>query len=98
MKLTHDELASMTATTRETVTRTLSRFRKDGIIKTHGVALTVLQPGVLQRSPHAESSQRNSVMQLRSSAGGTGFGREHRKTRRRNIRIGLSARPQRSGQ
>jgi CRP/FNR family transcriptional regulator len=46
--LTHDELASMTATTRETVTRTLSRFKKDGIIKTHGVAFTVLQPSVLQ--------------------------------------------------
>lgn len=47
--LTHDELASMTATTRETVTRTLSRFKKDGIIKTHGVAFTVLQPSVLQQ-------------------------------------------------
>ena len=49
MSLTHDELASMTATTRETVTRTLSRFKKDGVIKTHGVALTVLQPGVLHQ-------------------------------------------------
>lgn len=49
MTLTHDELASMTATTRETVTRTLSRFKKDGIIKTHGVAFTVLQPSVLQQ-------------------------------------------------
>ncbi len=49
MNLTHDELASMTATTRETVTRTLSKFKKDGLIKTHGVALTVLQPGVLQQ-------------------------------------------------
>ena len=47
VSLTHDELASMTATTRETVTRTLSRFRKDGVIKTHGVAFTVLQPSVL---------------------------------------------------
>lgn len=49
MPLTHDELASMTATTRETVTRTLSRFRKDGIIQTKGVALTVLQPNLLQQ-------------------------------------------------
>lgn len=49
MTLTHDELASMTATTRETVTRTLSRFKKDGIIKTHGVAFTVLQPSVLHQ-------------------------------------------------
>jgi len=49
MNLTHDELASMTATTRETVTRTLSKFKKDGVIRTHGIALTVLQPGVLQQ-------------------------------------------------
>ena len=49
MTLTHDELASMTATTRETVTRTLSRFKKDGVIKTHGVAFTVLQPSVLHQ-------------------------------------------------
>ena len=49
MSLTHDELASMTATTRETVTRTLSRFKKEGIIRTKGVALTVLRPQVLQQ-------------------------------------------------
>lgn len=47
--LTHEELASMTATTRETVTRTLSRFRKEKIISTHGVALTVLQPRALEQ-------------------------------------------------
>lgn len=49
MPLTHDELASMTATTRETVTRTLSRFKREGIIQTRGVALTVLRPQVLQQ-------------------------------------------------
>lgn len=48
MPLTHDEVASMTATTRETVTRTLSRFKKDGIIQSKGVLLTILQPGTLQ--------------------------------------------------
>ena len=49
MSLTHEEVASMTATTRETVTRTLSRFRKDKIISTHGVALTILQPRALEQ-------------------------------------------------
>jgi len=49
MSLTHEEVASMTATTRETVTRTLSRFRKDKIISTRGVALTVLQPRALEQ-------------------------------------------------
>jgi CRP/FNR family transcriptional regulator, cyclic AMP receptor protein len=49
MSLTHDELASMTATTRETVTRTLGRFRKEKIIATHGIALKVLQPAILEQ-------------------------------------------------
>jgi len=49
MSLTHEEVASMTATTRETVTRTLGRFRKDKIISTRGVMLTVLQPRALER-------------------------------------------------
>jgi CRP/FNR family transcriptional regulator len=49
MPLTHEELASMTATTRETITRTLGRFRKDKIISTRGVALTVLQPRLLEQ-------------------------------------------------
>jgi CRP/FNR family transcriptional regulator, cyclic AMP receptor protein len=49
MPLTHEELASMVATTRETVTRTLGRFRKEKLIATHGVVLNVLQPAELQR-------------------------------------------------
>lgn len=49
MSLTHEEVASMTATTRETVTRTLGRFRKNKIISTQGTMLTVLQPKVLER-------------------------------------------------
>jgi CRP/FNR family cyclic AMP-dependent transcriptional regulator len=49
MSLTHEEVASMTATTRETVTRTLSKMRRDKVISTHGVALTVLQPRVLEQ-------------------------------------------------
>ncbi len=49
MPLTHEELASMTATTRETVTRTLGRFRKEKLIATRGVVLTVLQPKALEQ-------------------------------------------------
>jgi CRP/FNR family cyclic AMP-dependent transcriptional regulator len=49
MSLTHDEVASMTATTRETVTRTLSRFRKEELIQVRGVSLTVLKPATLER-------------------------------------------------
>jgi CRP/FNR family transcriptional regulator len=49
MPLTHEELASMTATTRETVTRTLGRFRKEKLISTRGVVLNVLQPAALEK-------------------------------------------------
>jgi CRP/FNR family transcriptional regulator, cyclic AMP receptor protein len=49
MALTHEELASMIATTRETVTRTLGRFRKDQLISIRGVSLTVLQPEALKQ-------------------------------------------------
>lgn len=49
MPLTHEELASMTATTRETVTRTLSRFRRDNLITIKGISLTVLQPDALEQ-------------------------------------------------
>jgi len=49
LALTHDEVASMTATTRETVTRTLSRFKKEGVIQAKGVLITILQPNVLQQ-------------------------------------------------
>ncbi len=49
MPLTHDELASMTATTRETVTRTLGRFCKEKLISKRGVVLNVLQPAALEK-------------------------------------------------
>lgn len=49
MPLTQDELAAMTATTRETISRTLSRFRRERLISMRGVAVTILQPnGLLQ--------------------------------------------------
>ncbi len=39
--LTHEELASMTCTTRETVTRTLGQFRKDGWISIEDSVVTL---------------------------------------------------------
>ena len=47
--LTHEEIASMTGTTRETITRTLGRFRRDNVISIRGVTMTVLQPRVLEQ-------------------------------------------------
>lgn len=46
--LTHEEMASMTCTTRETVTRTLGQFRKEGWIAIEGSIVTVHNPGRLQ--------------------------------------------------
>ncbi|HUB00676.1 MAG TPA: Crp/Fnr family transcriptional regulator [Terracidiphilus sp.] len=46
--LTHEELASMTCTTRETVTRTLGQFRKDGWISIEESVVTIHHPERLQ--------------------------------------------------
>ena len=49
MPLTHEEIASMTATTRETVTRVLGQLKRDQLISIRGAALTVLQPQALEQ-------------------------------------------------
>src|SRR5208282_1300256 len=46
--LTHEEMASMTCTTRETVTRTLGQFRKAGWISIEDSMVTVHEPEKLQ--------------------------------------------------
>jgi CRP/FNR family transcriptional regulator, cyclic AMP receptor protein len=46
--LTHEEMASMACTTRETVTRTLGQFRKDGWIAIEDALVTVRRPDELQ--------------------------------------------------
>lgn len=46
--LTHEEMASMTCTTRETVTRTLGQFRKDGWISIADQIVTIHKPDSLQ--------------------------------------------------
>ena len=46
--LTHEEMASMACTTRETVTRTLGQFRKDGWISIEDSLITLHQPSHLQ--------------------------------------------------
>lgn len=46
--LTHEEMASMACTTRETVTRTLGQFRKEGWISIEDSLVTLHQPEQLQ--------------------------------------------------
>ena len=46
--LTHEEVASMACTTRETVTRTLGQFRKEGWISIEDSLVTVHRPELLQ--------------------------------------------------
>lgn len=48
MRLTHEELADMIGTSRETVTRALNRFRKDRLIEIHGVSVLILSPEKLE--------------------------------------------------
>jgi CRP/FNR family transcriptional regulator len=44
MPLTHEELGSMVALSRETVTRTLTKFRRDGLIQQEGEMMTLPRP------------------------------------------------------
>lgn len=47
--LTHGQIAEMTGTSRETVSRTLQQFQRDRVIRIKGSSLTVLQPEALER-------------------------------------------------
>jgi CRP/FNR family transcriptional regulator len=40
--LTHEDLANLAGTSRETVTRTLAQFRRDELIQIHGSSMTIL--------------------------------------------------------
>lgn len=48
MTLTQEEIAGMTGTSRETVSRVLQQFQRDKLISIKGVSLTVLQPRALE--------------------------------------------------
>lgn len=48
MPLTHEEIAGMIGSTRETVTRTLNRFKRDQIIAIKGASIHLLAPEKLQ--------------------------------------------------
>jgi|SRR5215472_2888626 len=47
MALTHQDLANLTGTSRETVTRILNSFKRQHLISRQGASLTVLQPDSL---------------------------------------------------
>lgn len=49
MTLTQEEIAGMTGTSRETVSRVLQQFQRDKLISIKGVSLTVLRPEALQQ-------------------------------------------------
>lgn len=48
MALTHEDLASLVSTSRETVTRLLGRFQKEKLIQIHGSSLLILSPEGLE--------------------------------------------------
>ncbi len=49
MALTHEEIAGMAGTSRETVSRILKQFQRDKVISIRGSSFTVLRPEVLER-------------------------------------------------
>ena len=49
MALTHEEIANMAGTSRETVTRLLNQFRRDQWIAIKGASMTIVQPEELER-------------------------------------------------
>jgi len=50
LKITHQELAEMVGTSRETVTRVMSRLREQGIIEIDQRRITLLNPKALMES------------------------------------------------
>jgi CRP-like cAMP-binding protein len=46
--LTQEEIASMTNTSRETVSRVLHQFQQDKLIRIKGASVTILQPEALE--------------------------------------------------
>jgi CRP/FNR family transcriptional regulator len=49
MALTHEEIANMAGTSRETVTRLLNQFRRDQWIQIRGASLTITKPEQLEK-------------------------------------------------
>jgi CRP/FNR family transcriptional regulator len=49
MALTHEEIANMAGTSRETVTRLLNQFRRDNWITIKGASMTIIKPDQLER-------------------------------------------------
>ncbi|HEV2576293.1 MAG TPA: Crp/Fnr family transcriptional regulator [Acidobacteriaceae bacterium] len=47
MALTHEELANLAGTSRETITRMLGRFRREGWLRVEGSSMTILDPECL---------------------------------------------------
>lgn len=48
MTLTHEEIAALAGTTRETITRTLRRFQNEDLIRIAGYSIWILSPGGLE--------------------------------------------------
>ena len=49
LSLTHEEIAQLIGSSRETVTRTLSDFKKQGVIELHGSAMLVRNKAALEK-------------------------------------------------
>ena len=61
LTLTHEEMSQMIGVSRETITRTLAKFKSRKYIEIHGSTLTVRNPGALQSI--AESNRASAAIQ-----------------------------------
>ena len=49
MALTHEELANLVGSSRETVTRMLGRFKREKLIQMRGASILILSPEKLEQ-------------------------------------------------
>ena len=67
LRLTHEELANLIGTTRETVTTQLGRFRRLGLIRREGKSLLLNVNGLRKLTLEADVPDQESAENLRSS-------------------------------
>ena len=48
MALTHEDLANLVGSSRETVTRMLGKFKREKLIQVHGATILILSPERLE--------------------------------------------------
>ena len=72
LKITHQEMANLIGSTRETVSLTLSQFKRKGLIQTEGRKVILADPEGLRAGVGARTPFARVALGLARSAGGRG--------------------------